>query len=110
MTISKDLFLSILAMDAYNRGYGAGIDDPSVGTGLGVSNDSHTYHIGNATIVRDAEQLLDQGAAQAAGFYSVAYTLEEAVGEGPDQIADGTTIISYRGMEGMRKGWSGVYH
>ena len=24
-TISKDLFLSILAMDAYNRGYGAGI-------------------------------------------------------------------------------------
>ena len=27
MSISKDLFLSILAMDAYHRGYGSGIDD-----------------------------------------------------------------------------------
>ncbi|WP_162933127.1 hypothetical protein [Roseovarius sp. EL26] len=27
MAISKDLFLSILAMDAYNRGYDAGIND-----------------------------------------------------------------------------------
>ncbi len=26
MTMSKDLFLSILAMDAYNRGYNTGID------------------------------------------------------------------------------------
>ncbi len=27
MTISKELFLAILSMDAYNRGYGAGISD-----------------------------------------------------------------------------------
>ncbi len=27
MSISKDLFLAILSMDAYNRGYGAGITD-----------------------------------------------------------------------------------
>jgi hypothetical protein len=26
MTISNDLFLAILAMDSYNRGYGEGID------------------------------------------------------------------------------------
>lgn len=26
MTISSELFLAILAMDSYNRGYGAGID------------------------------------------------------------------------------------
>jgi len=25
MTISKDLFLAILSMDVYNRGYGAGL-------------------------------------------------------------------------------------
>lgn len=25
MTISSDLFMSILSLDAYNRGYGAGI-------------------------------------------------------------------------------------
>ena len=27
MSISKDLFLAILSMDAYNRGYGAGVGD-----------------------------------------------------------------------------------
>lgn len=27
MTISKELYLAILSMDAYNRGYGAGIAD-----------------------------------------------------------------------------------
>jgi hypothetical protein len=27
MTVSKDLLLAILAMDSYNRGYGAGISD-----------------------------------------------------------------------------------
>lgn len=33
MTISKDLFLAILSMDAYNRGYGAGLSD-----GINVKN------------------------------------------------------------------------
>ena len=39
MTISKDLFLSILSMDAYNRGYSPGIaeiDGPEAG-GIGPS-------------------------------------------------------------------------
>jgi hypothetical protein len=39
MTISKDLFLSILSMDAYNRGYNPGI--------AGLTGNS----IGNATIL-----------------------------------------------------------
>ena len=42
MTISKDLFLSILSMDAYNRGYNSGIDDLS---------DAPGTQIGNATIL-----------------------------------------------------------
>jgi hypothetical protein len=33
------------------------------------------------------------------GFYALSYTLSEAVGEGSDQIAAGTTIISYRGTD-----------
>ena len=34
MSISKDLFLAILSMDAYNRGYGEGISGPGdVGSG-----------------------------------------------------------------------------
>lgn len=36
MTISKDLFLAILAMDSYNRGYNEGI------SGLGGINTSIT--------------------------------------------------------------------
>ncbi len=41
MTISKDLFLSILAMDSYNQGYGRGIvhDKNQIGT-ASVSTDS----------------------------------------------------------------------
>ena len=77
MPISKDLFLSILSMDAYNRGYDAGIAE------LGGEGSQ----IGNATIGRDAEQLLLRGAAQAAGFYALSYTL------------GGETIISHRGTD-----------
>jgi hypothetical protein len=43
MPISKDLFLAILAMDAYNRGYNAGVGDRDIGLGL-------SDQIGNATI------------------------------------------------------------
>ena len=92
MTISKELFLAILALDSYNRGYGAGIDD-GVGTddGLGVNGAS----IGNAAILRDR----GNDAAKDAGFYAVAYTLGEAVGSGADALASGSTVISYRGTD-----------
>ena len=85
MTISKDLFLAILSMDAYNRGYNSGI------SGLGGEGSK----IGAATIGKDAEQLLDQGAAQAASFYAVAYDVDGADIDG----LDGTTVISYRGTD-----------
>ena len=63
MTMSTDLFLSILAMDAYNRGYNPGID-------VGDSNG-----IGNATIV-------GQKADVNASFYAVAYDVGTGVGGG----------------------------
>ncbi|MGL4281405.1 MAG: hypothetical protein ACRCS0_13645 [Albidovulum sp.] len=78
MTISKDLYLAILSMDAYNREYGAGINlDPK-------------NSIGDATI-KD-RQLLGVGpeqyaAWQAAGFYAVAYDTPYG------------TVISYRGTD-----------
>ncbi|MGB3312950.1 MAG: hypothetical protein WBB85_00945 [Albidovulum sp.] len=72
MTASKDLLLSILSMDAYNRGYNPGI------TGL---SDAPGSSVGSASIL-DVD--LPQGAA-AASFYAVAY-----------QTADGI-VISYRG-------------
>ena len=86
MSISSDLFLAILSMDSYNRNYGAGI----ALTG---------NQIGNATVLVDSETVFaDPTAApdtptpaQAAGFYAVAYTVN-----GVDDIADGTTVISWR--------------
>jgi hypothetical protein len=84
MTISKDLFLSILSLDAYNRGYNPGIaglyDAPGAGTGIGT-----------ASIV-DVD--LPTG-AQDASFYAAAYT----IGSGVTGIAAGTTVISYRGTD-----------
>jgi len=93
MTISKELFLALLSMDAYNRGYGAGISD-----GLGETDADGkdidglgriASKIGVATVVNDANK------AQDAGFYALAYT----VGAGVAGIAPGTTIISYRGTD-----------
>ncbi|MFT6658278.1 hypothetical protein [Maritalea sp.] len=73
MTVSKDLFLAILAMDSYNRGYGAGID------GLGGENAS----LGTATIDQDK----GDAEAQEAGFYAVSYDTEYG------------TVVSYRGTD-----------
>ncbi|MEO9457480.1 MAG: hypothetical protein ABJE63_11595 [Lentilitoribacter sp.] len=57
MNISKDLLLSILAMDAYNQGYGKGYDHGKSKIGTA------TFNLNNIS----AE-------AQAAGFYTVSYT------------------------------------
>lgn len=83
MTTSKDLFLSILAMDSYSRGYNAGIE------GLGGEGEK----VGFATIGKDAEQLLGQGGAQAASFHAISYDIGET---GPGDLKD-NTVISYRG-------------
>jgi len=74
--MNVELFKAILAMDSYNRGYGAGTGNSINGLG-GVGS-----QIGNATIIDDK----GDAEAQAAGFYAVAYT-----------IAGGETVISYRG-------------
>ncbi len=67
MAISKDVFFSILSMDAYNRGEGAAIK---------FANDD----IGNATQTRNSDREIrgavdanDQSGAQRAGFFAVQY-------------------------------------
>lgn len=82
MAISKDLFLAILSMDAYNRGYGEGI------SGLGGKGTK----IGSTTIGDDANDA--EGVAEAAGFYAVSY-------DTPDGI-----VISYRGTDGPGGKWA----
>jgi hypothetical protein len=86
MAVSKDLMLALLALDSYNRGYGAGID------GLGGPGSK----IGNATMLNAA---LPTG-SQATGFYASAYTLDGAVGN----LGSGSKIISYRGTNS--DGWN----
>jgi hypothetical protein len=79
MTISDDLFRAVLAMDAYNRGYGAGINDlGGVGTGIGL-----------ATVGNDSSFLLASGVDSAAGFYALTYTWNSH------------QIISYRGTDSL---------
>lgn len=76
--MNKDLFLAILALDSYNRGYGQNV------IGLGGLE---TF-IGKARLVDDR----DDAEARRAGFYALAY-------EVPEGYVDGLTgtVISYRG-------------
>lgn len=77
--MNPDVFLSLLALDAYNRGYGQGVvtvkGDDAAGT------DEIGRSIGLATIIADD---ISQN-AQAAGFYAIAYEWNNK------------TVISYRG-------------
>jgi hypothetical protein len=70
MTMTKNLFLAILSMDSYNRGYGQGI------SGL-----SETGSIGNAIIKTRQSSGIDDTkftAWQAAVFYGIAYDVSSA--------------------------------
>ena len=73
--MTNDLFLAILAMDSYNRGY-----DP----GMEVTR----AQIGNATLgLRSTDSAAGTPGGQAAGFYAISYTW------------NGQTVISYRGTD-----------
>ncbi|WP_284166137.1 hypothetical protein [Frigidibacter sp. SD6-1] len=92
MTVSeKELFLALLSMDAYNRGYGSAIND-------GVNLDERGNDIdglggigsaiGSATVIQQsATEAGTPGVA--AGFYAVAYDTPYG------------TVISYRGTDGL---------
>ena len=89
MTISPELFMAILSMDSYNRGYNPGISDGEhvendVDLGLGDAVDTL---VGNARIISRVSSD-PNGEAQAAGFYALAYQW------------NGETVISYRGTDG----------
>ena len=98
MTMSKELFLAILSMDSYNRGYNAGLGD-----GQNVINGIDSDGLGDAigTTVGKAEISFKSSSdidsdEYAAGFYAVAYTIS-----GSENIPElnGKTVISYRGTD-----------
>ncbi|WP_143704561.1 hypothetical protein [Porphyrobacter sp. TH134] len=76
--MNREVFLSLLAMDSYNRG-----PEPLVNN-LPVSGG-----IGTATVLTDALAELDPNAVLASGFYAIAY---EWNNNGINE-----TVISYRG-------------
>ena len=76
--MNRDLFLSILAMDSYNRGYGQRISVRLPDTGM----------IGNA-VIGQISDIRSNFPAKNAGFFASAYSW------------NGETIISYRGTDGL---------
>ena len=84
MAISKDLFLAILSMDAYNEGYGAGLQIAEAPNGTAET-------LGDAVVLDFA---LPEG-SEAAGFYTVAYKTTKNIGakETGGVIPEGTTLI-----------------
>jgi hypothetical protein len=98
MTMNKDLFLAILSMDSYNRGYGEGIQG-LLAPELNPDGTPKTIiKIGNATITGDSVRILGPNAATA-GFYALAYDMTGVSG-----FADGERVISYRGTDGILSG------
>lgn len=89
--MNRDLFLAILSMDSYNRGYGRGIKF-SIGESTAPRNESGVQ-IGTA-VVRAQSNVLDGSDAVNAGFYAIAYDMTGVAG-----FADGERVISYRGTD-----------
>ena len=96
MTITKDVFLSLLAADAYNRGYAAQLQDQAGndpdGLGIGVNP------LGNANVLALPNEI-DVNDWQAAGFYAVAYEVKAGAWE---DLTKDTVVISYRGSDFFR--------
>lgn len=81
MTLKPKLMNAILSMDAYNRGYDAGIS---------TFSDLSGTHIGNAIIKQNSSDALGVGNDSAIGFYALAY----------DTDGDGEAdLVTYRGTD-----------
>ena len=86
MTTSKDLMLAILAMDSYNREYGAGL----VVSGTQIGSATFQPHDFQNRVSEDT-----YAAWKSSGFYAAAYT-----------VADGSIVISYRGSDDAHDYWN----
>ncbi len=86
--MTPDLYKAILAMDAYNRGYGAAIK-------FGTAPDNSDSVVYDATAVGRAVVYDDMGdaAAKGEGFYGIAYQFKDSAGNVTE------TVISYRGTD-----------
>lgn len=86
MIDSEELFLSILSMDAYNRGYNEGIST------LGGEGSL----LGGVEVIQQSD--VDEGTVGfQAGFYAIAYEVTDA--SAIEGFSIGDVIIAYRGTD-----------
>ena len=99
--MNDDLLKAILAMDSYNRGYGAGLDlrprDENGQFILGengqpIASDTTGIKIGTAEIIFGSGEL-GVGIDESANFYAIAYKFP-----GTDGAPD-SAVVSYRGTD-----------
>jgi hypothetical protein len=81
--VNRDLFLAILSMDSYNRGYGTHI------AGL----KSRGERVGSA-LISDESLISGFNLEQVTGFYAINYI----AGAGIEGVTVGTTIVKYGDM------------
>ena len=79
--MDRDLFLAILAMDSYHRGYD-----------VGISGLAETGQLGNATLLAPTTQ--QKAGWEDKGFYAIAYDVSNVTGFGT-----AGKVISYRGTD-----------
>lgn len=104
MAMSRDLFLAILAMDSYNRGYGVGVkglDAPKLNPD---GTPKTAIKVGAAHISGDSVQILGPN-GEAAGFYAIAYDVSQMKdAKGKSLFGTDGTVIAYRGTDGILAG------
>ena len=94
--MNRDLFLAILSMDSYNRGYGQGVKITIGDASTGVNEGGR--QLGSATIILQSD--VDAGRPGVnAGFYAIAYDMTGVAG-----FASGERVIAYRGTDGILAG------
>ncbi|MDJ0979955.1 MAG: hypothetical protein QNI87_15625 [Erythrobacter sp.] len=88
--MNREVFVSLLALDAYNRGYDRGV----FANGSSTDENEAGRKMGNATIL-NAD--LPAGSKEA-GFYAIAYEWRDP------EDGELKTVISYRGTDKYAEG------
>jgi hypothetical protein len=84
--VNREVFLSLLALDAYNRGYGQTVIATKGDTNSGVNEIGRS--IGNARVSAQSDVDPDSNGVNA-GFYAIAYDWNNS--------GNTETVISFRG-------------
>jgi hypothetical protein len=95
--MNKDLFLAILSLDSYNRGYAQGVRLNETDKLIGQNEIGRT--IGNASIIKQSDFEAGRDGVNA-GFYALAYDVSNVTNSAGSKLFGITdTVIAYRGSD-----------